>query len=111
MKNIILFLCLFASQIAFAQFECQDFSDDFELLCASTPTFVIEANDIKIYPNPVVNEIIIETQRDKIDIQIYDVQGRLVLLSNEKLIDVSNFAQGMYVIVINRQYRNKFIKI
>ena len=85
MKNTLLLfiLCLF-SQIAFAQFECQDFSDDFELLCASTPTFGIEANDIKIYPNPVVNEIIIETQRDKIDIQIYDVQYYLNVAVSQK---------------------------
>lgn len=58
-------------------------------------TIVCNANDIKI-PSPVKDEI-------KVDmatwIKVYDIQGRLVAQINDRKLDVSGLATGMYFVV------------
>jgi len=80
---------------------------------ASTPTtpstFIKEktVNTITIFPNPTNNVLNIETGENlRFKIKIYDSRGQLVLQSNEKQIDVSLLANGLYY--LNYQSKNSF---
>jgi len=74
-------------------------------LDGTTGTNDIKNSNIKIYPNPTNNIINIEglTKNENNTIQIFDVQGKLVITKNitEKgTIDLSELNKGVYVIKI-----------
>ena len=48
-----------------------------------------------VYPNPVVNKLILE--EDVESIALFTVMGQRVLVSNQKQVDVSTLASGVYV--------------
>lgn len=67
---------------------------------------------IKVSPNPASDILKIDfcAQFDKASIEVYDMQGRLVLqsvVSNSKLesIDISRFSTGIYMLNINNGYK------
>ena len=92
--------------------------------CRSNPLAVtvsvnlgIENNntvEFKIYPNPINDFLNIETFVDIKSIEIYNIQGQKVLQSNQKQINVSEFAAGVYMIKIqdieNATATKKFVK-
>lgn len=74
-------------------------------------------NGFQIYPNPSNNIITLETtQVDKATYSIYDLTGRLIqadTFAQKKQINVTSFADGVYVIDVRTQdgiVRKKFIK-
>lgn len=92
-----------------------------ELAVITTPTNVIENNDINsfsIYPNPVIDELKIVGQTATIEaIEITDIAGQNLdsteLLNNNKLI-ISHLSQGIYYLLIrtsNSVETLKFIKL
>ncbi len=81
----------------------------------STGTNDIKNSNIKIYPNPTNNNINIEglTKNENNAIQIFDVQGKLVITKtiNEKgTIDLSELNNGVYVINIG-EVAQRIVKI
>jgi hypothetical protein len=56
--------------------------------------------DVKLYPNPVRDILNIEIESDIQSIEIYNIQGQKVLSSNQKQINVSDLAAGMYMVRI-----------
>jgi hypothetical protein len=83
----------------------------------------MENKDIKIYPNPVQNEVTIELQNLESSIinelQIYTVDGRLQysqnIVSPQTKIDVTKFTNGLYYIILRKEgvvkYSNLFLKL
>lgn len=77
-----------------------------------------EINDaIQIYPNPTKNRMAIKTIKPFSQIQLIDVQGRVIATvyknSNEIEIDMNNFSDGIYLIKIiseNKIETRKIIK-
>ena len=73
-------------------------------------------NTVKIYPNPVKNEIrIISETHPLINIEIFDVNGKLVLTKNNNLevIAVNKLRAGVYFVKLyakNSNETRKFIK-
>jgi len=60
---------------------------------------VSEINEsISIYPNPTVDELHVIKEGVK---HIFDLTGKLMLQSNENILNVSNLNQGMYVLEVN----------
>lgn len=57
-------------------------------------------SEITIYPNPVNNVLNIETELKLQSVEIYNTQGQKVLSSNQKQINVSNLATGIYIVRI-----------
>ena len=59
-------------------------------------------NDIKLYPNPASNQLIIEDERASYDaVQLLSVTGMVLFeqdLNNKASIDVSNLKQGVYLV-------------
>lgn len=64
---------------------------------------------LKIYPNPVeyTLNIVYSNLEDYI---IYNIKGEQVLIGRDNTIDVSNFADGLYFLIINKKRTIKFIK-
>ena len=72
-----------------------------------------ENKTINIYPNPMVNELIIETKgkEDKLNIEILNSLGQIVYKGNlieKSIIQTSNFAPGVYLIKL---YNVKYYEI
>ncbi|MDN3492727.1 T9SS type A sorting domain-containing protein [Winogradskyella bathintestinalis] len=64
----------------------------------------------KVYPNPVVNEINIE-HKNAVEVTITNQLGQQVLKTNQKTIDFSSFAKGLYILQItntNKTNTNNF---
>ena len=77
----------------------------------------IQANEMKLYPNPVQNELTIAHSADFTSIQIYSLTGENILVQTDMTtakMDVSQLESGMYVCVmetVSGEIRQaKFIK-
>jgi hypothetical protein len=73
----------------------------------SVSTYYDLANDDIIYPNPAENQINISIVGLK---SIYSLSGKLLLSTNENVIDVSRLKAGVYFINTNEQFY-KFVKL
>ena len=56
--------------------------------------------EVKLYPNPVNDLLNIETPLELQSVEIYNIQCQKVLSSNQKQINVSDLAAGMYMVRI-----------
>ena len=71
---------------------------------------VSEDFEIEYYPNPTSNFVNFIYQGD-ISISVYDILGREIIKTNEKLIDLSDYNKGLYIFKINDFYNQKFKSI
>lgn len=90
------------------QFGCRATSNMFDVL--STPDAIL--NTIVIYPNPSDGLFTISLQKvELINLQVLDLQGRLVLEQNninslEHSLDLSQLSKGSYMLIINNEKMN-----
>jgi hypothetical protein len=74
------------------------------------------SENIKIYPNPIINNLIIESANNKlITIRIYSLNGEEVFYNdlhslNNKL-DISSLSSGLYILKINMNNVSRKIRI
>ena len=77
--------------------------DDIEITGATTDNQIVENKNISIYPNPT-NGMIILTNALNSDIQISDINGRVIISkhidTNNQQLDISNFDKGTYIVKI-----------
>ena len=79
-----------------------------------TSNNIINSEEISIYPNPVINNLNINyTGQTKTT--VYDLSGRIILTTDSKTIDFSDFSNGVYVvkitdIITNQTYFSKIIR-
>lgn len=68
--------------------------------------------DFVIYPNPVKNELYIQTNSKIKHVEIYNLNGQLFYKSNEgdQTINTADLSQGTYILKINNDY-TKFVKL
>uniref|UniRef100_UPI004049BBD4 T9SS type A sorting domain-containing protein n=1 Tax=Flavobacterium sp. TaxID=239 RepID=UPI004049BBD4 len=70
--------------------------------------------EVSLYPNPANNVLNIEMTNEVKSIEIYNIQGQKVKAANQKQINVSDLASGMYMIRIqdteNAVSTKKFMK-
>ncbi|MEI7979192.1 MAG: T9SS type A sorting domain-containing protein, partial [Bacteroidota bacterium] len=68
---------------------------------------------LNIYPNPSVGSINIDYNERFSTINIINLQGKTVLQSNQKSIDISGLENGIYIVQIateNGVLNSKFVK-
>ncbi|MGV8947717.1 MAG: T9SS type A sorting domain-containing protein [Lutibacter sp.] len=78
----------------------------------------IEKSDFKIYPNPVKDILHLSTKLVRLNVEIFDVQGKLILskkleksvIRNNFEIDISGLNNGIYLLVIDNKIVSKIIK-
>jgi hypothetical protein len=78
------------------------------------PTSVedISALGIIVYPNPTSDIITIET-RLEIEVEVYDIMGKLLISKDSKRIDLSEYSNGIYNLILiynNKRFNTKVIK-
>jgi Secretion system C-terminal sorting domain len=68
---------------------------------------------INVYPNPTTSKITINSDFDIKSIQVYDVQGRILetLIGANKILDISNKANGVYFLKITTNKGSKIEKV
>uniref|UniRef100_UPI004049A7ED LamG-like jellyroll fold domain-containing protein n=1 Tax=Flavobacterium sp. TaxID=239 RepID=UPI004049A7ED len=70
--------------------------------------------EVSLYPNPANDVLNIETALEIQSVEIYNIQGQKVMSANQKQINVSNLAAGMYMVRIqdadNAIATKKFVK-
>tara|TARA_B100001113_G_scaffold319108_1_gene287561 strand:- start:283 stop:549 length:267 start_codon:yes stop_codon:yes gene_type:complete len=59
----------------------------------------LSGSDIVVYPNPTANTFTIETRLD-VDVELYNMVGELIKVDNIKRIDISDYPDGMYNLII-----------
>tara|TARA_R110000850_G_scaffold224120_2_gene349636 strand:- start:143 stop:814 length:672 start_codon:yes stop_codon:yes gene_type:complete len=67
---------------------------------------------IVVYPNPTKDIITIET-RLEVDIEVYDIMGKVIVRQKSKRVDMSSYPNGMYNLVLiynNKRFNTKVIK-
>ncbi len=72
----------------------------------------ISALGIIVYPNPTTDIITIET-RLKIEVEVYDIMGKLLINKDSKRIDLSEYPNGVYNLILiynNKRFNTKVIK-
>jgi hypothetical protein len=93
---------------------CEGTLADCNIIISSTKETPLN-DKISITPNPGTEFIKIETPFDITKIEIVDRNGRIILTSIEKEIDLSGLISGMYFLRItnsqNQQHHTKFIKL
>ncbi|MDR2918229.1 MAG: Ig-like domain-containing protein [Tannerella sp.] len=79
----------------------------------SNSNILVESNALKLYPNPVKDELYIEGTKESDNIYIYSTSGQLVFETRAQdgvtCISVVNYKEGMYVVKIGDVVR-KIIK-
>jgi len=65
--------------------------------------------EIKIYPNPSKDQINIDYHNEIKEVSIFNLNGKQLLKSDSKVVNVSSLQNGLYFIVINDK-NNKIIK-
>ncbi|MDG2280031.1 MAG: right-handed parallel beta-helix repeat-containing protein [Flavicella sp.] len=70
-----------------------------------------DSQKIKIFPNPVIDTLIIESTLPEIRYEIYTINGKLVLAGMTiKEIDVTNLKNGLYVLKVEEMKPYQFVK-
>jgi len=87
--------------------------DDYNKVISAVPV-VNNSNKIKVYPNPVVDELNISLNAPVSKISIYNSTGQKLIERSTKenvaRINVSNLTQGIYFVQVNNEKSVKFIK-
>ena len=86
-----------------------------ELPCYNSENTSIKENDIskiKVYPNPMQDHLIIESNNDeKLSLEIIDLNGKsLGFVSSDKLNNISHLNSGVYFLIYKDQWIQKMIK-
>ena len=82
----------------------------------SIDTFEEFKNNLKIYPNPTTDRLIISNNEYTIEsIEVFNLQGQVLYKTNNikfntTTLDFSDYAKGMYIVNINNQINIKIIK-
>jgi len=74
---------------------------------------IASESDFEVYPNPVQDLIIVESEYKIEEIQIVDMLGKTLLVENTAKIDVSHLPNGSYILIgytSNGVFHKQFIK-
>ena len=60
-----------------------------------------ESYETEVFPNPTSNFVSINSNNQIKEIKLFNFQGKLLKTSTKHEIDLSSFAEGLYLITIN----------
>jgi len=87
--------------------------DNVEYKTTTSVNKVDKNNAVKIYPNPSTENIYVNYEDNFSFINIINLQGKTILQSNQKNIDISGLENGIYIVQIateNGVLNSKFVK-
>ena len=59
----------------------------------------LEGSDIVVYPNPTKDIFTMET-RLNIKVELYNMMGKIIKLDDSRRVDLSNYPDGIYNLII-----------
>lgn len=69
-------------------------------------------SEITIYPNPVKDHLMINSEKPVNDIQLYTINGKLIAeLANTNEIDFASYPKGMYLVKVITEYGTSVKKV
>lgn len=81
----------------------------------SAESFILENNNVSIYPNPAINRIYISSNTTIDKILVYNIFGQMMYKSskseNSTTVDISNYAKGVYLVKVFADGKPKTQKI
>lgn len=93
---------------------CSDTSSCYVINTLSIKNNPVLDKQITLYPNPTSDKITIQTQLEIRNIIVLDLQGKKLIKSTSKQVDLSKLSSGIYLInvtlVDNKNWRKKIIK-
>lgn len=62
----------------------------------------LDKTNISVYPNPVVNQLNIQSNKPVNEVAIYNIEGKLIASHNDNLqkIDFTNYPKGVYLVTV-----------
>jgi hypothetical protein len=82
--------------------------DQFTMIKGATPRFSsieVDKKELVIYPNPSGNSIHVFSEKSgQAELRIFNSSGELILtelIFEDKIIDVSDFTAGVYMVIVN----------
>jgi hypothetical protein len=99
--------------VEITQGNCTSLSEDFIYLITDAES---DTQGIKVFPNPVTEILTIDnTNEHAIEFKVHDALGRTIVADKlkvgENMINVNEFANGIYWVVITTQKGSRFFKI
>ena len=96
-----------------------DFVKGYDSYEAFKTDFILENSEIKLYPNPAINEITLDVvlfDDEIMNYTIYDISGRQITSgsvdgNNSEMINVNALQSGIYLINLQSDYRSMKKKI
>jgi hypothetical protein len=86
--------------VATNQHGCTSDTAKLEVYVGSTDVRdIVNNKNIKIYPNPAHKNLIVSCNEDFL-MEIYDLSGRKLIVSEKKETDISDLSEGMYIVLI-----------
>lgn len=76
------------------------FIDNIEWKTATASTGRFEPGTVKMYPNPTTGLFYIDTDADLQSVEIYNTAGQRILKTNQKEINLSQAANGLYIVIV-----------
>jgi len=71
----------------------------------------VNANNLNVFPNPVVNYITVNNIKGQVGYKIYNMNGAVVLKgTTSSTINVASLNSGLYMVVLDNGMCSKFIK-
>lgn len=70
------------------------------ITCNSESINLIHDDRLAIYPNPTTGKITIEYPLKDIKVVFFNIYGQQILESNSKIVDISSFSDGIYIMKI-----------
>ncbi|MBR6333692.1 MAG: T9SS type A sorting domain-containing protein, partial [Bacteroidales bacterium] len=64
----------------------------------------------QVYPNPTTGMVQCLPEQEVSSLELFDLSGRRLLQTRRGSLDLSSFANGLYILVINHHTRIKIIK-
>jgi len=79
-------------------------------LIVSTEEEEINTVSIKVFPNPATEYFQIESNFDDLEIRVFNVEGREILKTNERMINCRNWPSGAYFLKMNSRGHYLLVK-
>ena len=86
------------------QFDNYSFSTDCGLPCSSSITDIQEnTNSINLYPNPTQDQITIDIKgyNGSVNVEVYDLQGRLLETTRTTTVSLRKYERGIYIFKVS----------